>query len=41
VDSSITLSQRGSVTVGSGARRYYAAWYRNASTTSARRPRPT
>jgi hypothetical protein len=32
-DSSITLSQRGSVTVGSGARRYYAAWYRNASTT--------
>src|SRR6185295_13594224 len=32
-DSSITLSQRGSVAVGSGARRYYAAWYRNASTT--------
>jgi hypothetical protein len=31
-DSSITLSQRGSVTVGSGARRFYAAWYRNAST---------
>jgi plastocyanin len=32
-DSSITLSQRGSVTPGSGARRYYAGWYRNASTT--------
>jgi hypothetical protein len=32
-DATLTLSQRGSVTVGSGARRYYAAWYRNASTT--------
>jgi len=30
---SMTLSVRGLVTVGSGARRYYAAWYRNASTT--------
>jgi len=28
-----TLSQRGGVTIGSGAVRYYAAWYRNASTT--------
>jgi len=28
-----TLSQRGQVAVGSGLRRYYAAWYRNASTT--------
>jgi len=33
VDQTITLSQRGGVTVGSGARRYYAAFYRNASTT--------
>jgi hypothetical protein len=32
-DSSITLSQRGSVTIGSGTVRYYGAWYRNASTT--------
>ena len=32
-DSSITLSQRGSVTIGSGAVRRYGAWYRNASTT--------
>ena len=32
-DSTTTLSQRGSVTVGSGATRYYAAWFRNASTT--------
>jgi len=28
-----TLSQRGGVTVGSGALRFYGAWYRNASTT--------
>ena len=28
-----TLSQRGGVTVGSGLRRYYAVWFRNASTT--------
>ena len=33
VDQTITLSQRGGVTVGSGARRYYATFYRNASTT--------
>jgi hypothetical protein len=32
-DSTTTLSQRGGVTAGSGARRYYAAWFRNASTT--------
>jgi hypothetical protein len=32
-DSTTTLSQRGGVTVGSGLRRYYASWYRNASTT--------
>jgi hypothetical protein len=32
-DSTLTLSQRGSVTLGSGAIRYYAAWYRNASST--------
>jgi len=32
-DATLTLSQRGSVTVGSGALRFYAAWYRNASTT--------
>jgi len=30
-DSSITLSQRGGVFPGQGVRRYYAAWYRNAS----------
>jgi len=30
-DSTLTLSQRGGVVVGSGARRYYSAWYRNAS----------
>ena len=32
-DSTTTLSIRGGVTIGSGARRYYAAWYRNASST--------
>lgn len=32
-DSTLTLSSRGGVVVGSGATRYYAAWYRNASTT--------
>jgi len=32
-DSTLTLSQRGGVLPGSGARRYYAAFYRNASTT--------
>jgi len=32
-DSTTTLSQRGGVTVGSGAVRFYAGWYRNASTT--------
>ena len=32
-DATLTLSQRGGVTVGSGARRWYAAFYRNASTT--------
>jgi hypothetical protein len=32
-DSTTTLSTRGGVTVGSGATRYYAAWFRNASTT--------
>jgi len=32
-DATLTLSQRGQVTPGSGARRYYAVWYRNASTT--------
>jgi hypothetical protein len=32
-DATLTLSQRGLVTPGSGARRYYATWYRNASTT--------
>jgi hypothetical protein len=32
-DSTTTLSQRGLVAVGSGATRYYAAWFRNASTT--------
>jgi len=30
-DVTITLSQRGAVSVGSGARRFYSAWYRNAS----------
>lgn len=32
-DQTITLSQRGGVFPGQGVRRYYAAWYRNASTT--------
>ena len=32
-DQTLTLSQRGQVVVGSGVRRYYAGWYRNASTT--------
>lgn len=32
-DSTTTLSQRGGVARGAGIRRYYAAWYRNASTT--------
>ena len=32
-DNTTTLSIRGGVTLGSGATRYYAAWYRNASTT--------
>jgi len=32
-DATLTLSQRGQVTPGSGAVRYYAAFYRNASTT--------
>ena len=32
-DSTTTLSIRGGVGVGSGATRYYAAWYRNASST--------
>ena len=32
-DSTTTLSQRGGVFPGQGVRRYYAAWYRNASTT--------
>ena len=32
-DATLTLSQRGGVTVGSGVRRYYSAFYRNASTT--------
>lgn len=32
-DASISLSQRGGVTLGSGALRYYAAWYRNAAPT--------
>jgi len=32
-DATLTLSQRGGVTVGSGARRYYSAFFRNASTT--------
>jgi len=32
-DSTLTLSQRGGVIVGSGATRYYAGFYRNASTT--------
>ena len=33
VDATTTLSQRGGVFPGQGVRRYYAAWYRNASTT--------
>ena len=33
IDATTTLSQRGGVTVGSGATRYYSAWFRNASTT--------
>jgi len=32
-DSTLTLSSRGGVVVGSGVTRYYAAFYRNASTT--------
>jgi len=32
-DATLTLSQRGGVTPGSGVRRFYATWYRNASTT--------
>jgi len=32
-DATLTLSQRGGVTVGSGALRHYSAFYRNASTT--------
>jgi len=32
-DVTLTLSQRGQVVVGSGVRRYYGGWYRNASTT--------
>lgn len=32
-DATTSISQRGGVTPGSGARRYYAAWFRNASTT--------
>jgi len=32
-DSTTTLSQRGGVFPGQGVRRYYAAWYRNASST--------
>jgi subtilisin-like proprotein convertase family protein len=32
-DSTTTLAQRGGVFPGQGVRRYYAAWYRNASTT--------
>jgi hypothetical protein len=32
-DSTITLSQRGGVFPGQGVRRYYSAWYRNASPT--------
>jgi len=31
-DATLTLSQRGNVTPGQGQRRYYSAWYRNAST---------
>jgi len=30
-DATLTLSQRGAVALGSGATRYYSAWYRNAS----------
>jgi len=32
-DATLTLSQRGGVTPGSGARRYYSTFYRNASST--------
>ena len=32
-DQTLTLSQRGGVVPGSGALRYYSAWYRNASST--------
>jgi hypothetical protein len=32
-DQTITLSQRGGVAPGLGVRRYYSAWFRNASTT--------
>jgi len=32
-DATTTLSLRGGVTIGSGATRYYAAWFRNASST--------
>jgi len=32
-DATLTLSQRGGVTPGSGVTRFYATWYRNASTT--------
>src|SRR5262249_14884939 len=32
-DATLTLSQRGGVVPGSGTVRYYAGWYRNASTT--------
>lgn len=32
-DSTLTLSSRGGVTVGSSTTRFYSAWYRNASTT--------
>ena len=32
-DSTLTLSQRGGVAPGSGALRYYSAWFRNASST--------
>jgi hypothetical protein len=31
-DATLTLSERGGVTPGSGVTRYYATWYRNAST---------
>jgi len=32
-DATLTLAQRGGVIPGTGAQRYYATWYRNASTT--------